>query len=244
MSIFRRRDKGADPSVEDVADPLTDDVEESPSQPAAPAWVRAQGPWDVSEVDGVDGRLDLGAVWVAPVEGMELRLEVDQSSDSITGIQFVLGDSAAQVQAFAAPRTSGLWAEIRAEVSTAITGGGGTVEEADGTLGLELRARMPQRAADGRTVLSPARFLGVDGPRWFVRAVLSGRAAVDDAAAEPLIQAVQNIVVLRGDHPMAPRELLALRLPEAALAPEPQEQADARPDLNPFERGPEITEVR
>ncbi len=51
-------------------------------------------------------------------------------------------------------------------------------------------------------------------------------------------------MVLRGDHPMAPRELLALRLPEAALAPEPQEQADARPDLNPFERGPEITEVR
>lgn len=239
MSIFRRRDKGADP--------LIDDVDESPSEDAAP--VRAQGPWDVTEVDGVDDRLDLGAVWLSPVEGLELRLEVDQASDSITGMQFVIGDSAAQVQAFAAPRTSGLWDEIRSEVSTAISDGGGTVEEADGVLGPELRVRMPQLAADGRTVLAPARFIGVDGPRWFVRAVLSGRAATDDAAAAPLIQAVRNVVVIRGDHPMAPRELLALKLPEAVAAPEPEPESEqppayTRPDLNPFARGPEITEVR
>jgi hypothetical protein len=52
-------------------------------------------------------------------------------------------------------------------------------------------------------------------------------------------------VVVRGEAAMAPRELLPLRLPEQVA----QEAADAEPggsadDLKPFERGPEITEVR
>jgi hypothetical protein len=49
-------------------------------------------------------------------------------------------------------------------------------------------------------------------------------------------------VVVRGAEAMAPRELLALRLPEAAVqeAPAPE----GRDPLEPFERGPEITEIR
>jgi hypothetical protein len=41
---------------------------------------------------------------------------------------------------------------------------------------------------------------------------------------------------------MAPRELLPLRLPEAAVAAVEEEQQ--RPSLDPFARGPEITEIR
>jgi hypothetical protein len=61
---------------------------------------------------------------------------------------------------------------------------------------------------------------------------------------------VRQTVVVRGDAAMAPRELLPLRLPQDltdaieaqdAEAEGPQRSAD---DLNPFERGPEITEVR
>jgi hypothetical protein len=46
--------------------------------------------------------------------------------------------------------------------------------------------------------------------------------------------------VVRGAHPMAPRELLPLRLPETTTE-EPAQPAT--PSLDPFERGPEITEV-
>ena len=108
---------------------------------------------------------------------------------------------------------------------------------------------MPGQAPDGRTVFSPARFVGVDGPRWFLRAVLSGRAAIDEDAASALLDVVRATVVVRGDAAMAPRELLALKLPDQAgsATQDVVEDEPATPsvaDLKPFERGPEITEIR
>ena len=105
-------------------------------------------------------------------------------------------------------------------------------------------------------MFAPAVFVGVDGPRWFLRGVLSGRAAIDEASAAPLLDIFRAAVVVRGTEPMAPRELLPLTLPrdadsgaqpadgDAATDAEDASDADERPTLNPFERGPEITEVR
>ncbi|GAA4405800.1 DUF3710 domain-containing protein [Fodinibacter luteus] len=212
---------------------------------------RSDGPWDVTEVDGRDGRVDLGALWVRGVQGMELRLEVDQASQQVNAATAVLGDSALQMQAFAAPRSGGLWEEIRREIADAVGSQGGTAEEHEGTLGTELRTRMPSAGPDGRTVFAPATFLGVDGPRWFLRGVLSGRAAIDEAAAAPLLAVLRAAVVVRGTEPMAPRELLPLALPREAERAAQAAEADAdaadeaeRRSLDPFERGPEITEVR
>jgi Protein of unknown function (DUF3710). len=93
------------------------------------------------------------------------------------------------------------------------------------------------------------RFVGVDGPRWFLRAVISGKAAVLDddaakAAAKMLEDVIRDIVVVRGDQPMAPKEPIELRLPPEARQAMEQQTAQEEPDLNPFERGPEITETR
>ena len=101
---------------------------------------------------------------------------------------------------------------------------------------------MPSAGPDGRTVFAPATFVGVDGPRWFLRAVVSGRAAIDEAAAEELLEVLRDVVVVRGVEPMAPRELLPLRLPQDARAEDGATEPDDE-DLGPFERGPEITEV-
>jgi hypothetical protein len=60
----------------------------------------------------------------------------------------------------------------------------------------------------------------------------------------------RDVVVVRGEHPVPPREILELRLPpEARQALEEQaaaaeEENKFRGDLNPFERGPEFTETR
>jgi hypothetical protein len=116
---------------------------------------------------------------------MELRLEVDQNTQQVNAAMAVIRDSTLQLQAFAAPRSGGLWDEIRAELVTAIETQGGTAEERVGPLGTELRTRMPSRGENGRTVFAPATFLGVDGPRWFLRGVLAGRAAIDDEAGSP-----------------------------------------------------------
>lgn len=252
MGIFRHgtKDTAAAPSHPTDA-PESDDTaapDESGQPDRAAAGGEKRGPFDRSEVEGLDGRLDLGALWVTGVPGMELRLEVEQESQKVVGVTAVLGDSAVQLQAFAAPRSDGIWMDIRHEIAAGITSQGGTADLTSGPLGPELQARMPGQGPDGRTVFSPARFIGVDGPRWFLRAVLSGRAAIDEDAASVLLDVVRATVVVRGDEAMAPRELLALRLPDQ---PEPvvEHGADEEPatpnlgDLKPFERGPEITEI-
>jgi len=228
---------------------------------------RARGPFDVSEPAPGDAasRLDLGSIQLLPIDGMQLRLELDETQQMVIGAHAIVADSGVQLQAFAAPRTMGLWSEIREEIAQSIVSQGGTADVVRGPLGRELISRMPSRAADGRTVFQPVRFLGVDGPRWFVRAVISGKAALDEAAAAPLVELVRSVVVVRGDEAKPPREILPLKLPEDSTTgdSEPSDAGEAdsggssaddssqdaatprrADDLKPFERGPEITEVR
>lgn len=259
MSIFRRggRDTGATGRTGDdvaagaaSAEATDHDGAGAPTAAEPPPPAEPTGPFDVAQVGGPEGRLDLGSLWVDGQSGMELRLEIDQEQQQVVGATAVIGESAVQLQAFAAPKSGGLWAEIREEIAASIVRQGGTAQEKSGAFGRELSTRMPSAGPDGRTVFAPARFVGVDGPRWFLRAVFSGRAAIDDAAAQPLFDVVRNSVVVRGNEPMAPREMLPLTLPTAeevpvdpAVEPDDADGVRSTDDLNPFERGPEITEV-
>lgn len=204
---------------------------------------RTAGPFDRSEVTNLDDRLDFGAIALRPTESMELRLDVDEQANRITGITAVMGTSACQVQVFAAPKSRGIWDDIRDEIADGLITGGGSATEQLGPLGIELDVRIPARGPDGRTTYSAARFAGVDGPRWFLRVVYSGLAATDEEAAAPLLDFVRDAVVLRGGDARAPRELLEFKVPDAVVAAAEQEENEQYA-LNPFERGPEITEVR
>jgi hypothetical protein len=94
------------------------------------------------------------------------------------------------------------------------------------------------------------RFLGADGPRWFLRGLVSGQAAVQQDAAAPVEHVFRETVVVRGTEAMAPRDPIPLKFPpqaQPAAEAAPEDEAPVSPyrgDLNPFERGPEITEVR
>jgi hypothetical protein len=59
----------------------------------------------------------------------------------------------------------------------------------------------------------PARFLGVDGPRWFLRGTITGPAGAGGTAAAALEQAFRDVVVVRGTEPMPVRDPLPLTLP-------------------------------
>jgi hypothetical protein len=214
---------------------------------------RVRGPFDASEVDDEVERIDLGGLLITPVDGMQLRLELDQEQQSVMSAHAVVGDSGVQLQAFAAPRTLGVWPDIRTEIADSITAQGGTVEVVDGPLGRELAATIPMPGPDGRTQPNAVRFLGVDGPRWFLRAVISGPAATDPDKAAPLLEIVRSTVVVRDDEARPPREALPLRVPTAAADAAAEDAATDEPpatparradQLRPFERGPEITEVR
>ncbi len=154
----------------------------------------------------------------------------------------ILGQGALQVAPFAAPRREGLWAEVRTELAGGIVQGGGMVDMQDGPFGTEVFARLPVDLPNGAPGVQPVRFVGIDGPRWFLRAAFSGQAAIERGVAETLEAILRDIVVVRGSAPMAPREPIPLRLPDLGGAP-PGGGTD-RPPLQPFERGPEITEVR
>ena len=187
-------------------------------------WVRAEdGPYDLTEWPEVAGRLDLGAIRVPVATGMQLRIDLEQGTGRVIGLTMGFGASQAQVQVFAAPRSDGLWDELRAEIARGLVEAGGAADTAEGFLGKELRARMPGRAPDGKVAFQPARFLGVDGPRWFLRVVVNGAAATDDAQLRNILQVIRRIVVTRGNEPRPPREVLTLTPPkgfEEALAKE------------------------
>ncbi|MBO8190258.1 DUF3710 domain-containing protein [Streptomyces oryzae] len=215
--------------------------------PPAP---RPDGPWDIEEVtDPSSGRVDLGGLFIPGVEGMELRVEV--AGDAIVAATVVLQDSAIQLQAFAAPKREGIWDEVREEIATGITQQGGVIDEADGPLGWELRAQVPVQLPDGTGGVQVVRFVGVDGPRWFLRGVISGQGAVQPQAAGVLEQIFRDTVVVRGDGPMAPRDPIVLKLPEdAQMVPDGVQQETVEEGsrfaggLDKLQRGPEISEVR
>jgi hypothetical protein len=258
MSVFRKRRRGEQPDPVapadeiDQAEDLTDeDVDEYGEEygdvdtEAGPRPDRPEGPYDISEVDdpAANGRVDLGGMWLPAHPRLEVRVEADQATDQVVAVTLVLGEGALQVQPFAAPRSEGIWDEVRAEIRAGITRDGGTVDEVDGPLGPELRTRVPVRAADGSQTVQPARFVGVDGPRWFLRGVITGRPAVEPDTDADLVALFRQVVVVRGDAPMAPRDPVPLRLP---ATPEERQaaQSGGGEDLKPFERGPEITEIR
>lgn len=196
---------------------------------------RSAGPWDAAEPAPERPRIDLGGMRVPGIDGMELR--VDVAEDRVVAATVVLGQAALQLQPFAAPRTTGIWTEVRGEIAAGITAQGGTATEQDGPFGTELRAMVPVQLPDGRPGHQPARFVGVDGPRWFLRGVFTGAAADHPDAAAPLEDAFRDTVVVRGGAPMPPREPLELRLP--ATPPDAVSAADGAVEESGPDAGPD-----
>ena len=167
--------------------------------------------------------VDLGGVKILPREGLHLRLEIEEGSKRVVAIGLDYAGSTLQVQPFAAPRSSGLWHEIRAQIADQIGKQGGTTTLREGPFGPELVAEIPVAAGQGADGTSrPARFIGVDGPRWFLRGVIAGEGAVNADAATEIEELFRSIVVVRGSAPMPPRDLIPLRMPATpASATEP-----------------------
>lgn len=180
---------------------------------------RAAGPWDVAEVD-LDApgqeRVDLGSLLVTGVEGVELRLQADQATGAVTAVLLASGDGALELRPFAAPKSGGLWNELRGEMAAEATRLGGTVDEDEGAYGPQLRLRVPVSGKGVRSGVQVSRVVAVEGPRWLLRATFLGTAAQGDGSDDTLEQALREIVVVRGEQAMRPREPLPLRLPPQA----------------------------
>jgi hypothetical protein len=268
--VFRRKRKAdeAAPDAQDESDAIdaaeTAETAETAEPNAASAGAAAagaqtesggttvtvSGPYDADAApDDQLPRIDLGAMRVPLVEGLEVRLDMDEATGEPTQLVLADGDSMLQLGVFAAPRSSGIWGEVREEIAESLKGAGGSAEEVTGALGTELAASVP--TGDPAVPFAPARFIGVDRPRWFLRGLLSGPAAVDAQAAAKLELVLRGTVVVRGKDAMPIRDPLPLRLPAEAMqlaqeqiaAAQERSQGEA-PTLEQLEQGPTITETR
>jgi hypothetical protein len=205
-------------------------------------------PLDEAEAgdDDVLPRLDLGGLRVPVLPETEVRVELNELQQPIAASVLHAG-SAVQILAFAAPRNGGIWDEVRAEIAESVRVDGGRVEEHHAAFGAELRARVKAEVQPGQLAEQDLRFVGFDGPRWFVRGVFSGPAATDPKRAGVLEEVLTSVVVVRGTDAMAPRDPLPLRLPREVTAPAEEaagQEGSPRPGLQLPDRGPEITETR
>lgn len=174
---------------------------------------RPTGPWDEEEPAPELARVDLGSLRVPVAQSLEVQLNM--LHEEVVAATLRYAGSALQLQAFAAPKSGGLWAEARQEIAGELRDSGSQVVEVDGPFGSELRAELPGQPDTG-TEAQPARFVGVDGPRWLLRGVFTGPAGRDPAQAQLLHEALRGTVVVRGEAPMPARERLPLQVPPDA----------------------------
>ena len=140
-----------------------------------------RGPWDVNDEDvpDYDDYLDLGAYYLPFLQGIQLRIKANRATQQVLGSTITFGSSSLEIEAFAAPKTLGLWDDVRGDLLEANK----AASEVDGVFGTELK--LPVNVKGGKTVNT--RIVGVDGPRW----------------------------MLRGEEPLAPRDLIPMHPPVA-----------------------------
>lgn len=214
-------DTTSQPDPSEPTDP-EDSVGLDDQSKSAPTDRETEGPFDESEANPVRPYVDLGGVKILPRDGLQLRLEVEEGSQRVVAVGLDYAGSTLQVQPFAAPRSSGLWHEIRDQIADQIAKQGGTTKLSDGPFGPELLAQIPAVNPGQPDTTRLARFIGVDGPRWFLRGVIAGDGAVDKNAAAKIEDLFRSVVVVRGKTPMPPRDLIPLHMPKDA--PEANDQ--------------------
>ena len=203
--MFRRKK-----SEETAGDELTPTEDSTPQEPTAST---GRGPWDSAEApDDGRGRIDLGSLRLAPQEGVELRIQVNDSTQEVQSVLLAAPDGGLELRAFAAPRHGDLWSEIRPQLVADVQRRGGTAQEQDGTFGPELVCRLAGQDQDGRQVEQDSRIVGINGDRWFLRATFLGAPARE--ATEPWDALLADVVVHRGEAAMPPGDALPVRLPE------------------------------
>lgn len=196
------------------------------------------GPWDVEDenVPDYDEYLDMGSYYLPFLKGIELRVKANRATQQVLGTTITYGSSSVEIEAFAAPKTLGLWDDVRADLIEANK----DAKEVEGVFGTELA--LPVTVKGGRKVLT--RIVGVDGPRWMLRGIFSGKAATDPEGeeAKALNQFFADIVVERGDDPLAPRDLIPMHPPvapaERKAAKAAAEEAEQKAEIPGKPKGP------
>lgn len=200
---------------DEAQDAVAETGDETPRE-VSDRSVSASGPFDISEIESKKGYIDFGAVLVPMGKDQKVRLDIDQKTKRVVALTISVGQASIQIQPFSARKSGGTWDEVRDQIQDSVVKQKGKVKQVDGAFGTELAARVPTTLKDGRSGWRVARFIGYEGSRWFLRGVVGGRGAIDSVAAQGVEDLFSRLVVVRGDDPLPPRELLPLRPPEGS----------------------------
>ena len=216
--LGRNKDK-----VDDVDTPDFADEVEPPS-----VGPRANGPWDSSEKDVADDSayLDFGSLLIRGRPGFNLQMPVDDEQGTIGSVVLVTEDSGLELRAFADARSGGLWDAVRADLEEEAKRLEGEAKQVDGPFGTELHVNVPVTLPEGEEGFRPTRIIGIEGPRWMLRATFLGQEALEPADDSLLTKALHDVVVVRGEEPRAPRDPLLITIEEEL---EPVEDSDEGP---------------
>src|SRR5580693_4389152 len=158
MPVFgRRRGAGDRDAVGESAADLA--AEAADDEAAGGDAVPGAGPWDVAEPHPDLPRVDLGSLQVPVLEGTDIQLVFAEQHGAWVTVRHQLSEL--QLQAFAAPKRSGLWDEVRGEIGAEINGAGGQSMEREGPFGTELLAHVPAEPGQPASGLRAVRFTGV-----------------------------------------------------------------------------------
>lgn len=154
MGLFgfgkKKSKKEAEPAVEPVdedkvaaaeanAAAKAESAETVLAEPASEYQGRGEerGPWDVNDEDvpDYDDYLDLGAYYLPFLRGIQLRIKANRATQQVLGSTITFGSSSLEIEAFAAPKTLGLWDDVRGDLLEANK----AASEVDGVFGTELK---------------------------------------------------------------------------------------------------------
>ena len=88
----------------------------------------------------------MGAYYLPFLQGIELRVKANRATQQVLGTTITYGSSSVEIEAFAAPKTMGLWDDVRADLVEANK----DAKETDGVFGIELT--LPVVVKGGRKV--------------------------------------------------------------------------------------------
>ena len=174
-----------------------------------------EGPFDESDgtITGLldpDGEglgiLDFGAYAFVPPVNTQLQIESSEEQNLV--VHVLSGQSNITIDAYAAPKTGGQWRFVASELADGLRNQGAKVSIQDGPWGREVI---------GSAAESVIRFIGVDGPRWMLRAVIVSSPAEAEQSAEIARTMLSHTVVRRGTNPMSARTPIPLVLPMEIL---------------------------
>lgn len=177
------------------------------------------GPFDASQISDRSQFVDFGRILVPAVDpNLVIKGELDQDSQKLVAITLELANSVLQVSVFSAASSEEVWPDVREQLATGLSGQGAEVEHGHSSLGPCLNVALPASAETGQP-MRHIRFVGFDGPRWFLRGSITGAAITNPVANQAIETLFRSLVVDRGTEAMPPRELIALAMPAGNVAP-------------------------